>query len=182
MDAFHFQFILIDCVWYFFFILPPPPPPTHPPPSSTSHLPRQRYTLLPHLYTLFAIASLRGETVARPLFFEFPGDVNTLEADARWGSYLLGASLLVTPVLAPGKTTVESYLPNADWYFWKTGRVLHRHNHRAKAGRVVTMAAPLGEALPVLLRGGAVVATSSNDAVRFAACVDNFLFLYVLFV
>ncbi|XP_028912852.1 lysosomal alpha-glucosidase isoform X1 [Ornithorhynchus anatinus] len=72
-----------------------------------------RYWLLPYLYTLFHKAHTTGETVARPLFFEFPTDPNTWTVDRQ---FLWGAALLITPVLDSGKTEVCGYFPPDTWY------------------------------------------------------------------
>uniref|UniRef100_A0A8C4WGS0 Lysosomal alpha-glucosidase n=1 Tax=Gopherus evgoodei TaxID=1825980 RepID=A0A8C4WGS0_9SAUR len=72
-----------------------------------------RYSLLPYLYTLFHKAHSAGETVARPLFLEFPADPNTLSVDRQ---FMWGAGLLITPVLEAGKTKVSSYFPIETWY------------------------------------------------------------------
>lgn len=47
-----------------------------------------RYKLLPYLYTLFYEANAFGETVVRPLFFEFPADKESYEVETQflWGS------------------------------------------------------------------------------------------------
>ncbi|NXY38861.1 LYAG glucosidase, partial [Pomatorhinus ruficollis] len=76
-----------------------------------------RYSLLPFLYTLFHRAHLQGDTVARPLFFEFPWDVATWELDRQ---FLWGRSLLVTPVLEPGVDSVTGYIPQGTWYDFYT--------------------------------------------------------------
>lgn len=72
----------------------------------------QRYSILPYLYTALAAANVSGDTVARPLFFEYTQDANTYELDTQ---FLLGSALLVCPVLLPGKSSVTAYLPNDDW-------------------------------------------------------------------
>ncbi|ERE69027.1 lysosomal alpha-glucosidase-like protein [Cricetulus griseus] len=72
-----------------------------------------RYALLPYLYTLFHGAHIRGDTVARPLFLEFPEDPNTWSVDRQ---LLWGSALLITPVLEPGKTEVTGYFPEGTWY------------------------------------------------------------------
>ncbi|MBZ3891739.1 Lysosomal alpha-glucosidase [Sciurus carolinensis] len=72
-----------------------------------------RYALLPHLYTLFHAAHVRGETVARPLFLEFPEDRRTWDLDRQ---LLWGEALLITPVLEPGKDEVTGYFPSGTWY------------------------------------------------------------------
>ncbi|XP_077980261.1 lysosomal alpha-glucosidase-like [Glandiceps talaboti] len=77
-----------------------------------------RYTLLPYLYTLFHKASIAGETVARPLFFEFPHDDKTLTIDKQ---FLWGEALLITPVLEKGATSVKGYFPKGIWYDYYTG-------------------------------------------------------------
>ncbi len=59
-----------------------------------------RYTLLPFLYTLLANASATGSPVVRPLFFEFPNDMNTWSASET--QFMWGSSLLVSPVLQQG--------------------------------------------------------------------------------
>uniref|UniRef100_A0A4W3GQ77 Glycoside hydrolase family 31 N-terminal domain-containing protein n=1 Tax=Callorhinchus milii TaxID=7868 RepID=A0A4W3GQ77_CALMI len=48
---------------------------------------RQRYALLPFWYTLFYLAYRTGEPVMRPLWVEYPDDVNTFSMDEQ---YMLG--------------------------------------------------------------------------------------------
>jgi lysosomal alpha-glucosidase len=74
---------------------------------------KQRYTILPYLYSAFVSANISGETVARPLFFEYPQDVRTFELDTQ---FLLGPAFMVSPVLDPGVDNVSTYVPNDDWY------------------------------------------------------------------
>ncbi|XP_068007377.1 lysosomal alpha-glucosidase isoform X2 [Melanerpes formicivorus] len=72
-----------------------------------------RYSLLPFLYSLFHRAHSAGETVARPLFLEFPKDPNTWTVDRQ---LMWGGGLLITPVLEAGKTKVSGYFPAGTWY------------------------------------------------------------------
>ncbi len=104
-----------------------------------------RYSLLPYYYTLFYQAWKYGGTVARPLFFEFPTDENTIPIDQQ---FMIGAGLLITPVLTQGATTVSGYVPTgAVWYDFWTGA--------SQQSGSVTFNAPM-EYLPVSVRGGVI--------------------------
>ncbi|XP_061557419.1 lysosomal alpha-glucosidase isoform X5 [Phycodurus eques] len=74
---------------------------------------RLRYSLLPFLYTLFHHAHASGDTVARPLFMEFPADPRCRVIDRQ---FLWGSSVLVSPVLEAGAAEVSAYLPPGTWY------------------------------------------------------------------
>lgn len=63
-----------------------------------------RYTLLPFLYTLLANASTSGSPVVRPMFFEFPEDLNAWSVSET--QFMWGSALLVTPVLAEGERSL----------------------------------------------------------------------------
>ncbi|PKU34117.1 lysosomal alpha-glucosidase [Limosa lapponica baueri] len=112
-----------------------------------------RYSLLPFLYTLFHRAHLQGDTVARPLFFEFPRDVTTLELDRQ---FLWGRSLLVTPVLEPGVDSVTGYVPRGVWYDFYTGSSVN------SSGEMLKMSAPL-EHLNLHVREGAILPTQKPE-------------------
>lgn len=111
-----------------------------------------RYSLLPYMYTLFYNAHTQGDTVMRALTWEFPNDPSLAAADRQ---FLLGPSLLVTPVLDQGATSVQGIFPGvADgevWYDWYTGSAVS-----AAAGENKTIEAPLGH-IPVYVRGGSVL-------------------------
>nr|XP_060620307.1 lysosomal alpha-glucosidase [Anolis sagrei ordinatus] len=81
-----------------------------------------RYSFLPYLYTLFHKAHSAGETVARPLYLEFPEDPNTWNVDRQ---FMWGSGLLITPVLEAGKTEVSGYFPLGTWYNPLTGFIIH---------------------------------------------------------
>uniref|UniRef100_A0A4W6DT14 Lysosomal alpha-glucosidase n=1 Tax=Lates calcarifer TaxID=8187 RepID=A0A4W6DT14_LATCA len=72
-----------------------------------------RYSLLPFLYTLFHRAHTSADTVARPLFMEFPSDPNCQTIDQQ---FLWGSSLLISPVLEQGAVELAAYLPPGTWY------------------------------------------------------------------
>ncbi|NXN29051.1 LYAG glucosidase, partial [Nycticryphes semicollaris] len=112
-----------------------------------------RYSLLPFLYTLFHRAHLQGDTVARPLFFEFPRDVTTLGLDKQ---FLWGWSLLVTPVLEPGVDSVTGYVPRGVWYDFYTGSSVN------SSGEMLKMSAPL-EHLNLHVREGAILPTQKPE-------------------
>ncbi|KAK3686753.1 hypothetical protein LTR37_019503 [Vermiconidia calcicola] len=112
-----------------------------------------RYSLLSYIYTLFYYAHTRGDTVMRALAWEFPDDISLRETDTQ---FLLGPSILVTPVLEPNASTVKGVFPGIEdgtrWYDWYTLRevkgVMPHEN--------VTMAAPL-EHINVHVRGGSII-------------------------
>ena len=64
--------------------------------------------MLPYYYTLFYKAHTTGSLVVRGLFQEFPYNKNCRNIDRQ---FLIGPAFLVTPVLEPGKTTVNGYFP-----------------------------------------------------------------------
>ena len=113
-----------------------------------------RYTLLPYIYTTFYQAHQTGSTVMRALAWEFPNDPTLASADRQ---FLVGDSLMITPVLAQGATTVNGVFPGAGkgevWYDWYNQSAIS-----AGPGENITIDAPLGH-IPVYLRGGYVLPT-----------------------
>ncbi|NWZ57045.1 LYAG glucosidase, partial [Haliaeetus albicilla] len=106
-----------------------------------------RYSLLPFLYTLFHRAHSAGETVARPLFLEFPKDPNTWAVDRQ---LMWGGGLLITPVLEAGKTKVSGYFPAGTWYSLAGDSTIH------SKGQWILLPAPL-DTINVHVRAGHIL-------------------------
>uniref|UniRef100_A0ABI7YTB6 Glycoside hydrolase family 31 N-terminal domain-containing protein n=1 Tax=Felis catus TaxID=9685 RepID=A0ABI7YTB6_FELCA len=109
---------------------------------------RQRYTLLPYWYSLFYRAHVAAEPVMRPLWIEFPEELNTFGVE---DEYMLGSALLVHPVTEPKATTVSVFLPGSNevWYDSKTDA----HWEGACTVKIpVTL-----DTIPVFQRGGSIV-------------------------
>lgn len=113
-----------------------------------------RYLLLPYMYTLFYQASTQGSTVMRALAWEFPNEPILANADRQ---FMLGSSLMITPVLVQGATSVQGVFPGVGkgevWYDWYS-----QTSVVAKPGENVTIEAPLGH-IPVYIRGGKILPT-----------------------
>ncbi|XP_050282376.1 alpha-xylosidase 1-like [Quercus robur] len=95
-----------------------------------------RYKLLPYLYTLNYEAHISGAPIARPLFFSFPTYTEVYGLSTQ---FLLGSSLMVSPVLEQGKSQVTALFPPGSWYslFDITQTIT------SKGGLNVTLDAPL---------------------------------------
>ncbi|MEV1290284.1 TIM-barrel domain-containing protein [Micromonospora sp. NPDC049679] len=106
-----------------------------------------RYRLLPYLYTVFAEAARTGAPVLRPLLYHYADDP---AARVRDDQGLLGRDLLLAPVLRPGRTWREVYLPAGRWYDLHSGAV------QRGPGRLIADA-PLDGDAPVYVRGGTVL-------------------------
>uniref|UniRef100_A0A8C0EKT8 Glycoside hydrolase family 31 N-terminal domain-containing protein n=1 Tax=Bubo bubo TaxID=30461 RepID=A0A8C0EKT8_BUBBB len=72
---------------------------------------RERYVLLPYLYTLFYRAHTAAEPVMRPLWVEFPGKIETFGVE---NEYMLGNALLVHPVTEQEAKAVSVLLPGSE--------------------------------------------------------------------
>ncbi|XP_077528166.1 lysosomal alpha-glucosidase-like [Haemaphysalis longicornis] len=76
-----------------------------------------RLALRPYLYYLFHRSHVAGETVARPLFVEFPNDGEAARID---NQFLWGSALMIVPILKPNVTQWLAYVPEGVWYDFET--------------------------------------------------------------
>ncbi|KAK7407538.1 hypothetical protein VNO78_09491 [Psophocarpus tetragonolobus] len=95
-----------------------------------------RYKILPFLYTLNYEAHVSGAPIARPLFFSFP---TYTECYGLSTQFLLGSSLMISPVLEQGKTQVKALFPPGSWY----SLLDWTNTITSKDGVYVTLDAPL---------------------------------------
>ena len=80
---------------------------------------RERYALLPYLYTLFREANTTGVPIMRPLWYDFPAQAALFEEEH---AFMLGPAILAAPVLDEGATALEVPLPAGEvWYDGHTG-------------------------------------------------------------
>jgi alpha-glucosidase len=107
---------------------------------------RLRYRLMPYLYATFLRAAETGAPVQRPLIFDYQYDPAVRDID---DEYLFGPDLLVAPVLAPGSTARQVYLPAGTWHDWHSGQTVD--------GRSFVVAPTPMHSIPLYARGGAVI-------------------------
>lgn len=91
--------------------------------------------LAPYRSDLMTEASKTGMPLVRHLLLEYPDDPR---AWSEQHTFMLGADVLVAPVVAPGASTVKAYVPAGDWVHLWSGKKYE------KAGEV-EVPAPMGE-------------------------------------
>uniref|UniRef100_A0A8C7KBT5 Alpha glucosidase n=1 Tax=Oncorhynchus kisutch TaxID=8019 RepID=A0A8C7KBT5_ONCKI len=121
-----------------------------------------RYSLLPFLYTLFYHAHTSADTVATPLFLQFPSDPNCQTIDRQ---FLWGSSLLVSPVLEQGAVELAAYLPPGTWYSLK--------------GQYLLLPAPL-DTINVHVREGHIIPQQEPGLTTSASRSNPFLLTVAL--
>ncbi len=105
-----------------------------------------RYRLLPYFSALAWEAHLSGVPILRPLLLEFQPDGQLAGVDDQ---AMLGAGLMICPVLEAGATQRRIRLPQGTWHDFWSGSSWHGPGE-------IDYPAPL-DRLPILARGGTIL-------------------------
>ncbi|SAL57819.1 alpha-glucosidase [Caballeronia terrestris] len=129
-----------------------------------------RYRLIPYLYELLWQSHRDYEPALRPMFAEFPHDPRCLvDGD----DMMLGASLLVAPVVEPGQDAREVYLPaGSRWVAYWSGDAFD-------GGAFVRLPAPFDEPVMLIREGGVIPLNMAEQ--HFARPADERAFIVVPF-
>lgn len=108
----------------------------------------ERYRIQPYVYSYAAAVTFEGSTMMRPLVFDFTDDVTALHQKYE---YMLGKSLLISPITEPGVKSWQTYLPKEEkgWFDYRTGE-------RHIGGLTVTTDVDKAH-IPVFVRGGSIL-------------------------
>jgi len=107
-----------------------------------------RYRLLPYIYSQAAAVTFDGNTLMRPLVFDFADDAEALKQSYE---YMFGPALLISPITEPDVQTWRTYLPRhqAGWYDFYSGQ-------HYEGGQYVTTAVDRCH-IPVFVKGGSLL-------------------------
>jgi alpha-glucosidase len=114
-----------------------------------------RYRLLDYLYTAFHRQTQTGEPFLQPLFYLYPNDANTFSNE---GQFFYGDSLLISPVLEEGSTSVDAYFPQDTFYDWTTGARIDGQ------GQNITLSNIDLTDIPMHIRAGSIIPLRSKGA------------------
>lgn len=102
-----------------------------------------REQMKPYIARLMEEAHEKGTPVMRPLFYDFPDDVQSWNCEDQ---YMFGPDVLVAPVMYAKTDCRSVYLPDGEtWINYWTGDTL-------EGGQTVTVPAPLDQ-IPLFIRG-----------------------------
>ncbi|QST00336.1 DUF5110 domain-containing protein [Pontibacillus sp. ALD_SL1] len=107
---------------------------------------RQRYRLLPYIYSAVHTTTEENIPLMRPLVFDYQDDSNVFNIKDQW---MFGPSLLVAPVHKEGSSKRDVYLPEGNWYEWNGQDVY-------EGGQTINYGAPLAK-IPVFVKEGSII-------------------------
>jgi alpha-glucosidase len=87
--------------------------------------------LAPYRKRLAIDVTNHGWPLVRPLWLQYPNDATARKIS--YEQFQLGANIVVAPVLDPGATHVDVYLPDDGWLRIGTGEELDAGHHRVEA-------------------------------------------------
>ncbi|KAF2193755.1 glycoside hydrolase family 31 protein [Zopfia rhizophila CBS 207.26] len=114
-----------------------------------------RYRLMDYIYTALYTQTTTGAPLINPLFYLYPGDVNTFNIQHQW---FYGDALLISPVTEDYSDTVHFYLPEDTFYdFWT-------HENVQGEGANITRSGVSYTDIPIHIRGGTIIPFRSKSA------------------
>lgn len=130
---------------------------------------RQRYELVPYIYTQMRRACDTGVSLCRPLYYNYPEEK---EAYAKRAEFFFGDDILAAPVTCAadpktGEAVRECYLPPGMWYDTVAGKM-------EKGGRILEISARFEE-VPLFVRPGTVIPGQTNCRRLNDACYKHLL-------
>lgn len=108
-----------------------------------------KYRLIPYIYTYAREAYEKGLPILRPLFMEYPADMETFEVN---DAFCFGEELLVAPVVKKGAVSKNVYLPEGTWIDYNDKRSVY------EGGQHHVVAAPLST-IPIFVKRGSIIPT-----------------------
>jgi alpha-glucosidase len=105
-----------------------------------------RYRLIPYLYSTFWEHHRYGFPILRPIVMH---EQDVLLNHFRQDEFTYGDKILVCPVMEPGQTKRNVYLPKGKWFNYWTFEV-------SEGGKEVTVDTPL-EIMPLFVKAGSVI-------------------------
>jgi len=129
---------------------------------------RSRYRLLPYLYNLFIDQEERGDPILRPLWWLDSGDEAARVAD----QFLVGPSILQSPILEPRERRRELLLPPGLWYDMARGRSFEGGRRiQASSGFATTpLHLALSSIIPLLARPTLKASQAALDRIELLVC------------
>jgi len=126
---------------------------------------KERYRLLPYIYSIAANIAFDGSTLMRPLVFDFADDATALDQKYE---YMFGPALLISPVTEPDVKTWKTYLPKTKggWYDYHTGK-------HYDGGQTVTTTVTKAQ-IPVFVRGGSIIPVSGDEVLVYPGADASF--------
>ena len=112
---------------------------------------RQRYTMVPYIYTMAHQAYETGISLCRPMYYDEPDQEI---AYTQRNQYMFGDQMIVTPVTTPMEKQlafVNVWLPDGDWFEWYTGTMLQGSSFKYYARQFAL------DEVPVYVKGGSIL-------------------------
>jgi len=112
---------------------------------------RLRYELLPYIYSYERNATETGVGIVRPLFWIFPQDPSAVNDGSAW---MFGDAFLVSPVVEPGESVHNLYLPSGTWFDYF-------HGTRMQGGETLhyKVDPQTWQDIPLFVRAGSIIAS-----------------------
>ncbi|MGL4572427.1 MAG: TIM-barrel domain-containing protein [Clostridium sp.] len=121
-----------------------------------------RYELLPYIYDAFYESYKIGLPVFRPVVMEYPNDINV---ENMKDEFMLGESMLIAPILYKGERSKVVYLPEGNWYNYKT-------NEKFKGNKRYKLSCELDEIL-VFVKEGSIIPVYKEEYMNVAKRPDT---------